>query len=205
MVITDRTPFYAESGGQEADCGSMVSNTGSSGIVIDVKKQKDIFMHTVKIVNGIYNLVEGTEVQLTVDSNRRSAISKNHSATHLLQKALREVLGTHVQQAGSLVSADRLRFDFNHYEAVSAISKNHSATHLLQKALREVLGTHVQQAGSLVSADRLRFDFNHYEAVTDEELEKVERLVNAKISEAVASNIREMSMDEAKKLGQMKN
>ena len=156
MVITDRTPFYAESGGQEADYGSMVSNTGSSGIVIDVKKQKEIFMHTVKIVNGIYNLVEGTEVQLTVDANRRSAISKNHSATHLLQKAL-----------------------------------------------REVLGTHVQQAGSLVSADRLRFDFNHYEAVTDEELEKVERLVNAKISEAVASNIREMSMDEAKKLGAM--
>ena len=53
MVITDRTPFYAESGGQEADCGSMVSNTGSSGIVIDVKKQKDIFMHTVKIVKGM--------------------------------------------------------------------------------------------------------------------------------------------------------
>ena len=156
MVITDKTPFYAESGGQEADFGSMVSNTGSSGIVIDVKKQKDIFMHTVKVVNGIYNLVEGTEVQLTVDGNRRSAISKNHSATHLLQKAL-----------------------------------------------REVLGTHVQQAGSLVSADRLRFDFNHYEAVTDEELEKVERLVNAKISEAVGSYIREMPMDEAKKLGAM--
>ena len=156
MVITDRTPFYAESGGQEADFGTMVSGTGSSGIVIDVKKQKDIFMHTVKIVNGIYNLIEGTEVQLSVDTNRRAAISKNHSATHLLQKAL-----------------------------------------------REVLGTHVQQAGSSVSADRLRFDFNHYEAVTDEELEKVERLVNAKIAEAVSSNIREMSMDEAKKIGAM--
>ncbi len=156
MVITDRTPFYAESGGQEADYGTMISGTGSSGIVIDVKKQKDIFMHTVKIVNGIYNLIEGTEVQLSVDVNRRAAISKNHSATHLLQKAL-----------------------------------------------REVLGTHVQQAGSLVSADRLRFDFNHYEAVTDEELEKVERLVNAKIAEAVSSNIREMSMDEAKKIGAM--
>ncbi|WP_300362369.1 alanine--tRNA ligase [Fusobacterium sp.] len=156
MVITDRTPFYAESGGQEADFGTMISGTGSSGVVIDVKKQKDIFMHTVKIVNGIYNLIEGTEVKLSVDANRRAAISKNHSATHLLQKAL-----------------------------------------------REVLGTHVQQAGSLVSADRLRFDFNHYEAVTDEELEKVERLVNAKIAEAVSSNIREMSMDEAKKIGAM--
>lgn len=156
MVITDKTPFYAESGGQEADFGTIVSSTGSSGVIIDVKKQKDIFMHTVKILNGIYNLVEGTEVKLAVDINRRASISKNHSATHLLHKAL-----------------------------------------------REVLGSHVQQAGSLVTADRLRFDFNHYEAVTDEELEKVERLVNAKISEAITSYIREMSMDEAKKLGAM--
>ncbi len=118
LIITDKTPFYAESGGQQADKG-LLSGNGSTGVVLDVKKQKDIFMHTVQIMNGVHNLLEGTEVKLQVDMNRRSSIAKNHSATHLLHKALKDVLGTHVQQAGSLVSADRLRFDFNHYEAVT--------------------------------------------------------------------------------------
>ncbi len=155
MVITDRTPFYAESGGQQADNGAIEGN-GTLGQVIDVQKQKNIFMHTVKIHNGVHNLLEGTEVRLIVNGNRRDAISKNHSATHLLQKAL-----------------------------------------------REILGTHVQQAGSMVAPDRLRFDFNHYEAMTDEELEKVERLVNAKIAEALPADVRFMNMEEAKKTGAM--
>ncbi len=155
MIITDRTPFYAESGGQQADNG-IIEGNGTVGQVIDVQKQKNIFMHTVKVLNGVHNFLEGTEVKLTVNQSRRDAISKNHSATHLLQKAL-----------------------------------------------REILGTHVQQAGSLVAPDRLRFDFNHYEAMTEEELEKVERLVNTKIAEALSADIRLMSMDEAKKTGAM--
>ena len=155
MIITDRTPFYAESGGQQADNG-VIEGNGALAQVIDVQKQKNIFMHTVKVVNGVHNFFEGAEVKLLVNGNRREDISKNHSATHLLQKAL-----------------------------------------------RDILGTHVQQAGSMVAPDRLRFDFNHYEAMTDEELEKVERLVNTKISEALPANIRYMSMDEAKKTGAM--
>lgn len=155
MIITDKTPFYAESGGQQADNGSIEGN-GSLGFVEDVQKQKNIFMHTVRVLNGVHNFLEGTEVKLTVNKNRREAISKNHSATHLLQKAL-----------------------------------------------REILGTHVQQAGSLVAPDRLRFDFNHYEAMTDEEIEKVERLVNTKISEALPADIKYMGMEEAKKTGAM--
>ena len=82
-----------------------------------------------------------------------------------------------------------------------ATAKNHTATHLLHEALREVLGSHVQQAGSFVNGERLRFDFNHYEAMTDEELEKVEELVNEKIAEAIDVKIANMSMDEAKKAG----
>ncbi len=155
MIITDRTPFYAESGGQQADNG-VIEGNGALGQVVDVQKQKNIFMHTVKVVNGVHNFFEGAEVKLIVNGSRRDAISKNHSATHLLQKAL-----------------------------------------------REILGTHVQQAGSLVAPDRLRFDFNHYEAMTDEELEKVERLVNAKISEALPADIKYMNMEEAKKTGAM--
>ena len=155
MIITDRTPFYAESGGQQADNG-VIEGNGALGQVVDVQKQKNIFMHTVKVLNGVHNFLEGTEVKLSVNRSRRDAISKNHSATHLLQKAL-----------------------------------------------REILGTHVQQAGSLVAPDRLRFDFNHYEAMTEEELEKVERLVNAKIAEALPADIKLMSMDEAKKTGAM--
>ncbi len=155
MIITDRTPFYAESGGQQADNG-VIEGNGALGQVVDVQKQKNIFMHTVKVVNGVHNFFEGAEVKLVVNGSRRDAISKNHSATHLLQKAL-----------------------------------------------REILGTHVQQAGSLVAPDRLRFDFNHYEAMTDEELEKVERLVNAKISEALPADIKYMNMEEAKKTGAM--
>ena len=155
MIITDRTPFYAESGGQQADNG-VIEGNGALGQVVDVQKQKNIFMHTVKVLNGVHNFLEETEVKLSVNRSRRDAISKNHSATHLLQKAL-----------------------------------------------REILGTHVQQAGSLVAPDRLRFDFNHYEAMTEEELEKVERLVNAKIAEALPADIKLMSMDEAKKTGAM--
>ena len=155
MIITDKTPFYAESGGQQADNG-VIEGNGALGQVVDVQKQKNIFMHTVKVVNGVHNFFEGAEVKLVVNGSRRDAISKNHSATHLLQKAL-----------------------------------------------REILGIHVQQAGSLVAPDRLRFDFNHYEAMTDEELEKVERLVNAKISEALPADIKYMNMEEAKKTGAM--
>lgn len=117
-LFFDRTPFYAESGGQASDTGKLIGN-GIMGAVLDVRKQKDIYIHTVKVVEGGDKLVEGLELTLTIDEYRRSEIKRNHTATHLLHKALKTVLGDHVQQAGSLVSQDRLRFDFTHYEAVS--------------------------------------------------------------------------------------
>lgn len=117
LMIFDTTPFYGESGGQTADIGA-ISGNGFEGKVVDVQKQKGIFTHTVEVVKG--EAKEGEEYLLEVDEMNRLATAKNHTATHLLHKALREILGTHVQQAGSLVNGQRLRFDFNHYEAITA-------------------------------------------------------------------------------------
>lgn len=117
LMIFDATPFYGESGGQAADTG-VISGNGFEGKVVDVQKQKGIFTHTVEVIKG--EAKEGAEYLLEVDEMNRIATAKNHTATHLLHKALREVLGAHVQQAGSLVNGQRLRFDFNHYEAMTA-------------------------------------------------------------------------------------
>ena len=117
LMIFDATPFYGESGGQAADPG-VISGNGFEGKVVDVQKQKGIFTHTVEVIKG--EAKEGAEYLLEVDEMNRVATAKNHTATHLLHKALREVLGAHVQQAGSLVNGQRLRFDFNHYEAMTA-------------------------------------------------------------------------------------
>ena len=118
ILIFDETPFYAESGGQIADTGK-ITGEGIELEVLDVKKQKEIFMHTVKVISGGDKVVEGIELDLIVDGERRNEIKKNHTATHLLHKALKIVLGDHVSQAGSLVTPDRLRFDFAHYEGVT--------------------------------------------------------------------------------------
>jgi alanyl-tRNA synthetase len=117
-VIVDRTPFYAESGGQVGDVGTI---TGPRGAVDVTDTQYAIpgrlTLHRAKVTDG--ELVEGDTVVLAIDGERRDAIRRNHTATHLLHAALRSVLGTHVKQAGSWVGPDRLRFDFSHYEAVS--------------------------------------------------------------------------------------
>jgi len=117
-IIFDKTPFYAESGGQASDTGKILGED-IFGTVLDVQKQKDIYMHTVKMAEGGHKLVAGMELDLSINKYRRAEIKRNHTATHLLHKALKVVLGDHVQQAGSLVSQDRLRFDFTHYEGVS--------------------------------------------------------------------------------------
>ena len=116
LMIFDTTPFYGESGGQAADTGIITGNA-FEGKVIDVQKQKGIFIHTVEILKG--TPTEKEEYFLEVDEANRIATTKNHTATHLLHEALKEVLGSHVQQAGSFVNGDRLRFDFNHYEAMT--------------------------------------------------------------------------------------
>lgn len=152
-LIFDVTPFYAEGGGQEADHG-IIEGENLVARVLDVQKQKEIFTHVVEVESGLEELIEGTTLNLTVDPVRREEVAKNHTATHLLHQAL-----------------------------------------------KDVLGNHVQQAGSACGADRLRFDFNHYEAMTQEEIEKVEKIVNERVfmGTAVCANV--MSMDEAKTKG----
>ncbi|RRD94525.1 alanine--tRNA ligase [Clostridiales bacterium COT073_COT-073] len=153
-LFVKNTPFYATSGGQLADKGLAKTETGVMEIV-DVKKVVgNNIAHIGKVVSGY--IQKGQLADLTVDSENRFATAKNHSATHLLQRAL-----------------------------------------------KNVLGEHIEQAGSSVSAERLRFDFTHFQPVTKEELELVEKEVNRKIAEGLEIVIKEMPIDEAKKMGAM--
>ena len=118
IVVLDTTPFYAEMGGQVADHGTITAE-GVTYTVTDVQKNKGgKFMHYGKLTQG--SLKVGDTVTATIDADRRKAIMRAHTATHLLDKALRTVLGDHVHQAGSLVEPDRLRFDFTHFSALTA-------------------------------------------------------------------------------------
>jgi len=118
IVVLDKTPFYAEMGGQTADHG-VITADGMNFVVTDVQKNKGgKYMHTGKLTDG--TLKVGDTVCAAIDLDRRGAIMRAHSATHLLDKALRTVLGDHVHQAGSLVEPDRVRFDFTHFSALTA-------------------------------------------------------------------------------------
>ena len=116
QVIVNQTPFYGESGGQTGDTGTMRGDGFEIAIEDTQKKADGLFVHTGKVVQGTVKV--GAVVAMAVDHARRSKIRANHSATHLLHEALREVLGTHVAQKGSLVAPDRLRFDFSHQKAI---------------------------------------------------------------------------------------
>ncbi len=117
MLVLDRTPFYAESGGQVGDRGVIRGSDDLVFQVNDTQKAGDAILHIGTLESG--TATGGTEVWAEVDPSRRAATVLNHSATHLLHAALRQVLGTHVAQKGSLVAPDRLRFDFSHYEPVT--------------------------------------------------------------------------------------
>ena len=154
LVVLDKTPFYAEMGGQAADHG-VLNSADCSLRVLDVKKTpKGYYVHTCVLESGIVKV--GDHLNAQVDKEYRMAIARNHTATHLLQAALREVLGDHVHQAGSYQDA--------------------SITH---------------------------FDFTHFSAVTPEELARVQKIVNDKIYESMNVTVREMPIEEAKKLGAM--
>ena len=154
LVVLDKTPFYAEMGGQVADHGVLTS-ADCSLRVLDVKKTpKGYYVHTCVLESGIVKV--GDHLNAQVDKEYRMAIARNHTATHLLQAALREVLGDHVHQAGSYQDAE--------------------ITH---------------------------FDFTHFSAVTPEELARVQKIVNDKIYESMNVTVREMPIEEAKKLGAM--
>ena len=113
QLFLDRTPFYAEGGGQVGDTGAIITDTGRADVLDTVYALPGLICHRVRVVEG--TLSPGQEATATIDAPRRDAIRRNHTGTHILHWALREVLGTHVRQAGSLVAPDRLRFDFSHY------------------------------------------------------------------------------------------
>jgi len=116
-LVLDTTPFYAEMGGQVGDTGEIVSSSGKFSVTDTVRIQPDITVHQGKLAEG--SLIVWEQVKAVVDIERRRDIARNHTATHLLQAALRQVLGDHIQQRGSLVAPDRLRFDFSHLSAMT--------------------------------------------------------------------------------------
>lgn len=118
QIVVNQTPFYGESGGQMGDAGAISSDHAKVNVSDTQKKGEGLFVHSATVVDG--NLKVGDAVVLTVDHSRRSKLRANHSATHLLHEALREVLGTHVAQKGSLVAPERLRFDVSHPKPMSA-------------------------------------------------------------------------------------
>ncbi|MGP4067639.1 alanine--tRNA ligase [Halobacillus sp. B29] len=153
-VFLDKTPFYAESGGQIADKGR----------------------------------IENDNVLLEV-TNVQKAPNGQHMHEAVIQK-------------GSLHKGDRVRAEIDE-KSRSFIVKNHTATHLLHQALKDVLGEHVNQAGSLVAPDRLRFDFSHFGSVSNEELEKIESIVNEKVWQSIPVRVEYSSIEEAKEKGAM--
>jgi len=118
LVALDKTPFYAEGGGQVGDTGDLVSKDGRSALarVVDVVKQAGVHVH---VLEGGATLPVGTEVHARVDAERRARIIPHHTATHLMNEALKRVLGGHIRQAGSYVGPDKLRFDFTHPKALT--------------------------------------------------------------------------------------
>jgi alanyl-tRNA synthetase len=118
QIILDKTPFYAESGGQVADQGTIVAEGLQMSVKSVIKAPNGQHLHTVQVEQG--ELTNGVKVNAVINTRSRNKIVKNHTATHLLHRALKDVLGDHVNQAGSLVSPDRLRFDFSHFGQVTS-------------------------------------------------------------------------------------
>ena len=116
-IFLDRTPFYAESGGQIGDTGTISTETGRALVLDTTFALPNLRRHRARIESG--SILPGQTATAAIDADRRAAIRRNHTATHLLHHALRQVLGEHVKQAGSMVGPDRLRFDFSHYDAVT--------------------------------------------------------------------------------------
>lgn len=151
-IIVNKTPFYATMGGQQGDTGVITCNGSVFEVIDTIRLKGGRVGHVGKVTAGSFNV--GDKVTLTVDENKRIDTAKNHSATHLLQEAL-----------------------------------------------RIVLGNHVEQAGSLVTPDRLRFDFTHFQPMTEEEIEKVETIVNEQIAKSIDVETKVLAIEDAKKTG----
>jgi alanyl-tRNA synthetase len=140
-VVLDQTPFYGESGGQTGDSGWIRTQAARFRVTHTFKSGTDLFVHKGRLETG--EMAVGDTVQAAVELEKRRATANNHTATHLLHAALREVLGDHVKQAGSLVSADRLRFDFSHFTQVSS-EKLEEIERLVNRHIRDNLPLRTQ-------------------------------------------------------------
>ncbi|MFA5512011.1 MAG: alanine--tRNA ligase, partial [Candidatus Kapaibacterium sp.] len=140
LVVTESTPFYTESGGQVSDTGT-ITIAGEEYVVEDMKKSGNTIFH---VCDRKVEEVVGSIALLKVDNNRRRSIMRNHSATHLLHEALRNVLGNHVQQAGSLVAPDYLRFDFNHFEKVNS-RQIHIIEEMVNQKILESINVNIEE------------------------------------------------------------
>ncbi len=147
VVVLDSTPFYAEAGGQSGDSG-LLQVAGGEFVVTDTQKMGNAFAHYGKAVGSIK---KGDIATAKIDRENREAIKKNHSATHLLHAALREVLGEHVTQKGSLVEAQRMRFDFSHFEAISS-----EQIALLERRVNEEIRANHALATELMDLDEAK-------------------------------------------------
>ena len=149
IMVLDSTPFYAESGGQVGDRGKIVASNAEF-VVTDTKKQGGAHLHLGKIVKG--NFKPGDQVEALVDAKHRNPTVLNHSATHLLHAALREVLGKHVSQKGSLVAPDRLRFDFSHPQPVTG-DELHAIENMVNTEIR---ANHAASVSTMAYDDAIR-------------------------------------------------
>ena len=130
-VLLNRTPFYGESGGQVGDIGTLESANAKLVVTDTIKPSPDLLVHRCKVIEG--EITPFTKVKAQINSERRNAIAVSHTATHILHSGLRTILGKHVSQAGSLVEDGRLRFDFNHFEAVSSNQLRDIETYINEK------------------------------------------------------------------------
>jgi alanyl-tRNA synthetase len=141
-LILDSTPFYGEMGGQLGDTGEITSSSGRFEVTNTVHGPGGVYVHQGKVIEGI--ITTGEDVEAFVDTERRYDIARNHTATHLLQYALRKVLGEHVQQRGSMVAPDRLRFDFSHLTPLSDAELQNVA-HIINEKVRQNLPVYAEE------------------------------------------------------------
>jgi alanyl-tRNA synthetase len=141
-VVVETTPFYAEAGGQVGDTGKISGPQFEMTVTDTVKDPTGLIIHKGTVVQG--TLKKGDHVGLRVDESKRRATALNHTATHILHAVLRQVLGDHVKQAGSLVAPDRLRFDFTHFSPVDALTLNQIES-LVNQRIRENIPTHTEE------------------------------------------------------------
>jgi alanyl-tRNA synthetase len=141
-LVTEETPFYAEAGGQVGDAGKIIHKNFEMEVVDTIKDPTGIVIHKGKIISG--KVKKGNKVTLCVDDVKREATALNHTATHILHAVLRDVLGEHVKQAGSLVAPDRLRFDFTHFSQVDSETLAEIETRV-NRRIRENVATQTQE------------------------------------------------------------